>query len=117
MSLKKTVLGNAIRTSRIENNLSQEMLAEMVGITPTHLKHIESEHRKPSIDVLIEIAQTLHMSLDNIIFPLNSIESKKINDVINELTDCTSDELQVILDVIHSLKKNLRQSKRNTPSC
>ena len=42
-------LGNAIRNARISRNLSQEDFSEMIGISPTHLKHIESEHRKPSI--------------------------------------------------------------------
>ena len=84
MSLEKGILGNTIRNARIKKGLSQETLAEMVGITPTHLKHIESEHRKPSIDVLIEIAQILQMSIDNILFPQESEIILKINEIENE---------------------------------
>ena len=66
--ISKGILGNAIRAARISNNLSQEELAELVDITPTHLKHIESEHRKPSIEVLFRLAKVLNMSVDNILF-------------------------------------------------
>lgn len=50
--LEEGILGNSIRTARIKKGLPQEQLAELAGITPTHLKHIESEHRKPSIEVM-----------------------------------------------------------------
>lgn len=107
MSLEKGALGNAIREARIKNHLSQETFAEMVGITPTHLKHIESEHRKPSIEVLFKMAEILHMSVDNVIFQADSRKEEKINEIQNLLTDCSVNELQIILDLLHSLKKNL----------
>lgn len=106
MSLKKGTLGNAIRAARMEHSLSQEALAEMVGITPTHLKHIESEHRKPSIEVLIEITQILHMSLDNIIFPQASETQFKIHEIEVALTQCSLNELQILLDLLYSLQRN-----------
>lgn len=114
MSLEKGILGNAIRNSRIKKGLSQEALAEMVGITPTHLKHIESEHRKPSVEVLIDLVQILQMSVDNIIFPQTSEINLKINEIENGLSDCTLGELQIILDVLHSLKKNMPSHKANS---
>ena len=45
------LIGQVIKYARIENGFSQEQLAELIDITPTHLKHIESGHRKPSIEV------------------------------------------------------------------
>ena len=50
--MKPGLLGNTIRQARLNCKMTQEELAEAVQITPTHLKHIESEHRKPSIEVL-----------------------------------------------------------------
>lgn len=110
MPIEKGCLGNAIRSARIKKNLSQETLAELVGITPTHLKHIESEHRKPSIEVLIELAQILQMSVDNIIFPQKSEIELRINEIENKLTNCTLNELHIILDLMSSLKENMPPS-------
>ena len=107
MNITDLALGNAIKEARIKQNLSQEILAEMIGISPTHLKHIESEHRKPSIEVLFRIAQTLNMSLDNILFLQNNDNQKLINEITNYLQECSKPELQILLDLIYSLKQNL----------
>ena len=47
--MKQGLLGNTIRQARLDCKMTQEELAEAVQITPTHMKHIESEHRKPSV--------------------------------------------------------------------
>lgn len=104
--IEKGALGNAIRKARIENKLSQEKLAEMVGITPTHLKHIESEHRKPSVEVLFQIALILHMSIDNIIFQQETFIQYRIKEIESLLNTCSINELQIILDLIRSIQNN-----------
>lgn len=106
MELQKGILGNAIRTARINNNLSQEELAEKVGITPTHLKHLESEHRKPSIEVLFRLAKTLHFSLDNIVFSDSPLPEATTNEILALIATCSPRELQIIKDLIYSLLSN-----------
>lgn len=61
-------LGNAIRSARMSRGISQEYLAEILDVTPTHIRHIESGHRKPSIELLFQLAQMLDLSLDALIF-------------------------------------------------
>lgn len=105
--MEKGKLGNAIRQSRIENKLTQEELAELVGITPTHLKHIESEHRKPSIDVLFKFATQLHLSLDSLLFTTNETGDRlqQYNEIQFLLQDCSSRELRAILAALRELVK------------
>lgn len=106
MTMQNIELGNTIKEARINMNLSQEQFSEMIDISPTHLKHIESEHRKPSIEVLFRIAQTLNMSLDNILFLQNDKNKQLINEIDNLLPTCTENELQIIIDLIYSIKKH-----------
>lgn len=106
MDFEKGVLGNTIHTARMENHLSQEELAELIGITPTHLKHLESEHRKPSIDVLFHLAKVLHFSLDHILFQSEDCQSKQIREIENLMTDCSPAELNIIQDLLRSLQRN-----------
>ena len=61
-------LGTAIWSARTTRGMTQEALAEQVEITTSHLKHIESGHRKPSVDVLFQLARALDLSLDSLIF-------------------------------------------------
>ena len=106
MSIERGLLGNAIREARINANMSQEELAEKVNISPTHLKHIESEHRKPSLEVLFAIALTLNLSLDSLLFPPSDSNEEIIKKIHLLLNKCTDRELRIILDIITSLLNN-----------
>lgn len=99
-------LGNAIREARIRNNMSQERLAELAGITPTHMKHIESGHRNPSVDVLFRITKILHLSLDSIIFGVGEI-SYEYRYAENMLVECDERELKLIIDIIKAVRANM----------
>ena len=46
-------LGEAIRAARMRKGLTQEALAELLDITPIHLKKIEGSRRKPTVQLLI----------------------------------------------------------------
>lgn len=63
-----TALREAIRNERKNKRITQEELAEMLEVSPTHVKHIESGHRKPSIEILFELAKILNISLDEVVF-------------------------------------------------
>ena len=65
--MEKGCLGNAIRNARLKANITQEDLSEKLGISVTHLKHIESEHRLPSVPLLIKIMTVLGMSFDDVV--------------------------------------------------
>ena len=96
-----------IKKARLEKGLTQEELAELLNITPTHVKHIESGHRKPSVDVLFSIAEKLNMSLDNIIFTQRTSSQELQNSIDNLLNSLCESELRVIYDTAKSLKQNI----------
>lgn len=66
MDYKK--IGIRIRKYRKAINLSQEQLAELVGISPTHMSHIETGSTKLSLPVLVKISKTLSVKIDDIIY-------------------------------------------------
>jgi len=104
--MDKIALGAAIRAARLKKGYTQEQLAELVEITPTHEKHIESAHRLPSVEVLFAIAEALDLSLDNIVFPEQDAMSGRVKEIQVMLNQCTERELQVLLDVARSLVGN-----------
>lgn len=108
MNFSDYLLGEHIKNARIKKELTQEALAELLEITPTHVKHIESGHRKPSIEILFRTAKLLDMSVDNVIFADvdDKIIKSEINEINNLLTKCEKKELAVAKDIIFSLIKN-----------
>ena len=61
-------LGTAIWQARKARNLTQEQLAEQMGVAHSHIQHIESGNRKPSVPLLFQLAKRLDLSLDALIF-------------------------------------------------
>ena len=59
-------LGENIRKKRLEYDLQQEELAKRVGIKKAMLSLIERNKRKPSLDTLSKIADSLHCSIDEL---------------------------------------------------
>lgn len=57
-------LGKRIRAQRKLREMTQEALAEAVGISCSFLGHIERGTRKLSVDTLVSIADVLHVSCD-----------------------------------------------------
>ena len=104
--IDRLALGAAIRAARLKKNITQEELAEILGISPTHEKHIESGHRLPSVEVLFSIAQALDLSLDNVVFPEQEAGEGRTKEMQIMLTQCTERELSVLLDVARSLVSN-----------
>lgn len=99
-----TALQRAIRQERKSKRITYEELAEMLDISPTHIKHIESGHRKPSIEILFEIALVLNLSLDGVVFPKDTTQSDLTRGKIDRLLDSLDeDSLQFVLTVLEAL--------------
>ncbi len=59
-------LGRNLRKYRKECNLTQEQLAEKVGIRPTYVGKLESGKNNPSVKMLFKISRALKIKLSNV---------------------------------------------------
>lgn len=57
-------IGQRIRRIRKARGLSQEQLAAMIGISTTHMSHIETANTKLSLQVFADIAAALSVQAD-----------------------------------------------------
>ena len=58
----KQELGNILRKRRLEQNLTQRDLAQKVGLDYTYVSKIENAMQTPSVESLIQLAETLGLS-------------------------------------------------------
>ena len=94
---------------RREKGMTQEQLAEAINISPTHMKHIESEHRKPSVDVLFSLADVLSFSMDAMLMETQSTDhAKRVNEINLLMNKCTDEELDIFLAALRELMKQKR---------
>ena len=69
MGADMRALGGSIRAARMRKGLTQEALAELLDITPIHLKNLESSRRNPSVPLLFALMELLDLSVDALVFP------------------------------------------------
>ena len=101
-------LGNRIKQKRIEKKLTQEQLAEIIGLTSVYISHIECGSGKSSIETLVKICNALDTTPDLLL--IDSIENSKNiyidKDISLKLDQCTANEIKFISDFISLLIKD-----------
>lgn len=104
-------IGRRVRRYRKACDLSQERLAELVGISVTHMSHIETGNTKLSLPVLARIADALSVSTDALLHEAPKAAGREaISDEVSELLESSSPyELSVILDVARATRAALRK--------
>ncbi len=63
------IIADNIRLERLRKRLSQEKLAEQVGISTKYLNMIENRKANPTIVIVVKICVVLNLSLD-VIYPI-----------------------------------------------
>lgn len=98
-------IGQRIRKLRKIQGLLQEKLAEQVGISTTHMSHIETGNTKLSLPVLVDLALALHATADELLFDTYSnLKQIAIDDIRNVLDDCSPKQAKIISEIIKSTK-------------
>ena len=103
-------IGIRIREKRKAMNMTQATLAELSGIEPSNISHIERAATKVSLPTLIGLANALNASLDELVYDsLNKSSHVSISMIDELLADCTPAELTAIREVVLTTKSILRK--------
>lgn len=109
MSVDYISIGHRIKEIRRSKGWTQAKLAEVSGIEPSNISHIERAATKLSLPTLVNIANALSVTLDELAYGSliknAHISSKLINDI---LMDCSDEELKAIAQVVKTTKSVLR---------
>lgn len=106
------LLGSRIRYFRKLNHLTQEQLAEKLGIEPETLSHIEIGKNLPAISKLPRYAEVLNVEVFQLMIKRDISSGGEVRDAINELLK-SADELQLrlIYDLIGNILDLSAKSK------
>lgn len=103
-------IGQQIRKIRKAHSLSQEELAERIGISTTHMSHIETGNTKLSLPVLVDIADVLEVRTDDL---LNRNTADTVTTVSEEiaatLAQCSVKEAKILSDIVKAAKQSMDQ--------
>jgi transcriptional regulator with XRE-family HTH domain len=101
-------IGSFIRAQREAAQVSVRQLAEKAGVSNPYLSQIERGLRKPSADVLQQIAKALRVSAEVLYVRagiLEPSEKSEVRDAIITDTAITERQKQVLLDIYMSFRQ------------
>lgn len=109
MNPSMNALGSAVREIRKSKNLSQEALAEKIGVCKRTIIDIEKNTGNPKFELLCMLVRELDLPLYEVFYPevSENVEMKSV--LMKELSDCSDYEMKIILTVVKSLRASLKK--------
>ena len=96
--------GEKLQRLRRREGLSQEQLAERIGISVTHMSHIETGNTKLSLPVLVDIAEALDVKTDDLLFEVQSARKASFQELTEVLERCTAQQVRIITEIVRATK-------------
>ena len=98
-------VGDFIREQRRLAELSVRRLAEMSGVSNPYLSQIERGLRRPSADILANIARGLQISAESLYVRAGILDEDRERDLVASIRaqeDLTTDQKQVLIRIYES---------------
>lgn len=101
MELDYGAIGKRIRERRSRLGLSQEQMAERANLSVQHVSHIETANTKLSLPVLVQIANTLGVSPNDLLCDNLEHAADTYRHEIDEIVaDCDIHALRVVSEIV-----------------
>lgn len=111
MNQNGEVLGDVVKATRKSRHLSQEALAERIGVCKRTIIDIESNTGNPKFEVLYPLVRELDLPLYQVFYPEVEANLELKNVLMQEVSSCSEYEMRVILSVVRSLIGTLKDEK------
>lgn len=105
-------IGERIKYYRQKAGLTQEEVAEQIGLTQKHISRIESGYHSSLFITIMDIAKAVNIPIDA--FTENIDENSNsaiINTIIAEISDMDKTQLEMLKDNIETIKRYSKNDK------
>ncbi|MGL6201609.1 MAG: helix-turn-helix domain-containing protein [Lachnospiraceae bacterium] len=114
MEIDFKVIGKRIKNARIQADLTQEKLAELIGVSIPYMSNIERGTTKVSLTRLISIANALSTDgIDQFVYDL--VKQHRVNyhkEIQSILEDCDGSEISFIVQKLKDIKIDMHELKK-----
>ena len=112
MQVNFMLIGKRVRETRTQQKLSQQQLAEKADLSVCYISHIENGRKQASLSALINIANALGITVDELLSGnqlYNPTDYQTDIDLI--MDDCSLLERRIIFELITAAKDILRNNR------
>lgn len=105
MAIDYEALGKRISNARKQIGITQEILGEKLNVTRKHISVIEAAVNRPSLDILVDIANALNVSADDLLVDsLSHSASTADSEIHRLLLDCNAIEQDILTRMVKEMK-------------
>jgi len=112
-------IGSFIRTQRENAQVSVRQLAERAGVSNPYLSQVERGLRKPSAEVLNQLAKALRVSAEVLYVQAGMLEpsdKSQVRDAIVTDTAITERQKQILLDIYAAFVQQNESTQEECPA-
>lgn len=103
-------LGNIVRQERMKAGLTQDELAERVGIDPRTILKIENHRGNPKMEVLYPLIRALNIDANLIFYPDTAEQRNALQQFQLFLSKCTAEEIQSLHQICQTVLSVLKSN-------
>jgi transcriptional regulator with XRE-family HTH domain len=109
ISLNYELIGVRLRAYRLKRGYTQEYLAELAETSAQHCSGIECGKAKVSLPTLIRLCNALNITADDVLMDSIKCSTPQLLESVSDVfSNCTPDEIFLMLAQAENLKKSLR---------
>jgi len=109
-------IGSYIREQREQAKISIRQLAQAAGVSNPYLSQVERGLRRPSADILQQIARGLRISAEALYVQAGILDDKRsessVTDAIMADQEITERQKQMLVDIYESFRKEVRADRQ-----
>lgn len=105
MALDYSALGKRISNFRNSSGMTQEQFGEKLNMSRKHISQVEAGISRPSLDTVVEIANALNISADDLLVDsLTHSASTADSEIHRLLLDCNLIEQEILTRMVKEMK-------------
>lgn len=113
MAINFELLGKRIKEIRGKKMLSQEELSELADVTAQYISYVETGRKKVSLQVLVDIADGLGVSVNELLLGNQKSETTLyLTELATLFEECNRYERRIVYEQIISLVKSLKENRK-----
>ena len=108
MSINYQSIGQRIKYFRKEKRITQEELAFRIMTSAAYISNIESGKKKPSLQKLTEIAESLGITINDLIYlPTLNASSFNVSEINKMISHCPPEKQLLLLQSISTILQTI----------
>lgn len=106
--MDKNIIAKRIKHYRHLAKMSQESLADAIGVSDTYIRKMEAGERTPSLETVVALAGALNTTPNHLLLSATALGKNPGTSIMELLNDCTPTEFMILYENMSALKELLR---------